>query len=72
LEVSDLARAAEFFTNVWNLSLVAERNGSVFLRGTGPYHHIIVLHEAENQTAVRRIVFDARDRGAVDSFYGRP
>ena len=71
LEMCDLARAAEFFTKVWHLSVVAEGGGSVFLRGTGSYHHILALHEAERQTAARRIVFDARDRGAIDSFYDR-
>ena len=37
LGVVDVAAAAKFFAGIWNLAPVAERNGSVYLRGTGPH-----------------------------------
>lgn len=44
LGVRDVAAAARFFTDVWRLTPVAERNGAVYLRGSGAYHHILSLH----------------------------
>jgi hypothetical protein len=69
LEFNDLSLATSFFTRVWNLTEVTRDSGSIFLRGTGPYHHILALHDGEAGTAVRRVVFDASDRQAVDDFH---
>ena len=44
LGVTDVAAQARFYTEVWRLAVVAERNGSVYLRGSGDYHHILALH----------------------------
>ena len=69
LDMNDLRLAAGFFTQVWNLTESAEADGAVYLRGTGRYHHILALHAEKHGTAVRRVVFDASDRGAVDAFH---
>jgi catechol 2,3-dioxygenase len=71
LELCDVERAAAFFTGVWNLSEVTRQDGAVYFRGTGAYHSILVIHPAQGRTAVRRIVFDARDRAIVDAFHDR-
>jgi catechol 2,3-dioxygenase len=69
LEMNDVSLAASFFTRVWHLTESAKVKGSIFLRGTGPYHHILALHAGQSGTAVRRVVFDASDRQAVDAFH---
>ena len=35
--MTDVATGARFYTDVWRLTPVAERNGSVYLRGSGAY-----------------------------------
>ena len=44
--VVDLDTALAFFTDVWGLAPVARSDGSAWLRGTGPNHHVIALHAA--------------------------
>lgn len=47
LGVTDVARSADFYGRIWGLTPVQEREGAVFLRGTGADHHILVLTPAE-------------------------
>jgi catechol 2,3-dioxygenase-like lactoylglutathione lyase family enzyme len=68
LGVADLAAARDFYTGIWQLAPVAEMTGGVYLRGTGPYHHVIGLHRHPN-TAVLRVDLTAPDRAAVDALY---
>src|SRR5258706_292107 len=44
LGVRDVAAQARFYTDIWRLSVAAERGGSVYLRGSGAYCHILALH----------------------------
>ena len=44
LGVPDVRADAKFYAGVWNLEQVAEREGAVYLRGTGAHHHILALH----------------------------
>jgi catechol 2,3-dioxygenase len=44
LGVPDVAAQARFYTGTWRLASVAERKGSVYLRGTGATHHTLALH----------------------------
>lgn len=67
ITASAVGRAADFYTRVWNLDRVDERDGSVWLRGSGAYHHILAIHPAVGEPAIRRITFDAKDRSAVDA-----
>lgn len=69
LELCDVERAAAFFKDVWNLDEVARHDAAIYFRGTGTYHSILAVHPAQDRTAVRRIVFDARDRTTVDAFH---
>jgi catechol 2,3-dioxygenase len=59
IELSDPARAAGFFSNVWQLKEIERRQGSIWFRGTGSHHHILAVHPANRGFAIRRIVFDA-------------
>jgi len=70
LGVTDVAAHARFFTGVWNLAVVAERNGSVYLRGAGAIHHILALHPREHAQLLC-INLAAADRGAVDRLHAR-
>ena len=68
--VPDVTETAKFFTGLWGLSRVAEENGSCYLRGTAPYHHIFVLHQRP-QSEVVRINFEAPDKAAVDALHAK-
>jgi catechol 2,3-dioxygenase-like lactoylglutathione lyase family enzyme len=70
-EFCDPERAADFFSDIWNLTEVVRHKGSIYFRGTAGYHSIFVARPAESGTAVRRIVFDARNRSDVQAFYER-
>ena len=70
LGVTNLADATRFFTEVWGLEFTAEQNGVRFLRGTGPHHHIIALHERPTAELVR-INLLAEDKDAVDALHGK-
>jgi len=68
--VPDVAAHARFYTEVWRLSMVAERNGSAYLRGTGAYCHILALHP-RREAALLCINLAAADRAAVDRLHAR-
>jgi catechol 2,3-dioxygenase len=53
LGITDVGAAGRFFTGVWGLEQTAEAAGVRFLRGTGPNHHIVVLHERPTAELVR-------------------
>ena len=64
LNVPDLKQAEEFYAKVWQLDVVARRDEAVYLRGTGPDHHILSLHMADRPT-IRDITFRARSADAL-------
>src|SRR5262245_61136865 len=68
LGVTDVAAARRFYTEVWRLSPVAERDGSVYLRGSGAYHHVLSLHRRPRPELLR-INLAAADRSAVDAVH---
>ncbi len=70
LGVPDVAARARFFTEVWRLSIAAERNGSVYLRGTGAYHHVLALHP-RSTAQLLCINLAASSRAAVDQLHAR-
>ena len=70
IEMSDPDRAAEFYAEVWHLTAIDAAGGSRYLRATGAYHHVLAIHPAEHKPSLRRIVFDAADRDAVDHLHG--
>ena len=70
VDVCALDQAAAFYTDVWKLTPVAATQGARYFGGTCAYHHILSLHAAA-RPAIRRVVFDAADRDAVDALYAR-
>ena len=64
LVASNLAEAARFYADVWQLAPAETGNNAQYFRGTGSYHHVLGLHLG-NQPAVIRIVFDLADRNAI-------
>jgi catechol-2,3-dioxygenase len=61
-----LPALAPFYRDVWGLMPVAEADGVVYLRGTGPEHHIVALHDRPARGIVS-IDFAAGERAAVDA-----
>src|SRR5215210_948697 len=70
IETPALEPAVEFYTRVWGLEPVTTEKSSVYLRGTGGYHHIMAIHKSSNGPALRRVVFDAADRRSLHAVYG--
>lgn len=68
LGVRDVAAHARFYTDVWRLTVVAERSGSVYLRGSGAYCHILALHPRD-EAAILCINLAAANRAAVDRLH---
>jgi catechol 2,3-dioxygenase len=66
--VGNLDAAARFYGGIWGLREVERNAHACYFRGTGPYHHVLGLHE-RTTPALLRVVFDARDRAAVDDLY---
>ena len=64
LNVPDLKQAEEFYTKVWLLDVVARRDEAIYLRGTGPDHHILSLHLADRPT-IRDITLRVRSAEAL-------
>ena len=69
IELADPIRAAEFYTRIWQLTEVERVGDSVYLRGTGRYHHILAIHKARIGPAVRRVVYDAAGKDCVDRLH---
>lgn len=68
--VPDVRANARFYADIWRLQPVAERNGSVYLRGSGAYHHIFALHPRQ-QVELLRIDLAAASRADVDAMHAR-
>ena len=60
---------AGFYERIWGLQRVATGGESVYLRGTGPEHHILSIHPG-TQTTVRGYRLGLADRAAVDEAAG--
>ena len=64
LSVPDLDATARFYVDTWRLERVASSADAVYLRGTGPAHHLLSLH-AGNRTAIRNVTLQARSADAL-------
>ncbi len=67
LNLPDLAKAEDFYTRVWKLSVVAREPGVIYLRGTGADHHLLAVHQGVDQPQIRHVSLRARSREALDS-----
>jgi catechol-2,3-dioxygenase len=47
LRALDLGKQAEFYTDKWGLDPIEESPRELFLRGEGPDHHVLTLHESD-------------------------
>ena len=70
LGVTDVAAHVRFYTETWRLSVAAERDGAVYLRGSGEYHHILSLHPRD-KAALLSINLAAASRADVDRLHLR-
>ncbi|KDB50717.1 putative ring-cleavage extradiol dioxygenase [Sphaerotilus natans subsp. natans DSM 6575] len=66
LDVPDLARAEAFYTEVWRLTVSARTEDALYLRGSGPDHHLLSLH-AGPCLAVRHASLRARSVEALEA-----
>ncbi len=70
LDVPDLALAEDFYTRVWHLDIAAREDGALYLRGTGPAHHLLSLHASE-RAAIRNVTFNARTAESLQQIADR-
>ena len=68
LGVPDLAASKSFYTGIWGLTPVAEHADTVYLRGTGPYHHVLAL-TAHARLQVLGLDLLADDRDAIAALH---
>lgn len=69
IAMADPISAADFFTNVWNLSTVGTKGETIYLRGSSAFHHIISLTPSFGAPRIRRVVLDAASPEIVDALY---
>jgi catechol 2,3-dioxygenase len=65
LEVPDLARAEQFYTEVWHLRVAARTADALYLRGSGADHHLLALHAGGEQPRLRKVTLRARSADAL-------
>lgn len=65
LNLPDLAKAEKFYTEVWHLAVAARTSNAVYLRGTGPNHHLLSLHAGPALPQIRHITLRARSAAAL-------
>ena len=65
LNLPDLAKAEQFYTDVWHLSVAARTGDAVYLRGTGSNHHLLSLHAGPQLPQIRHITLRARSAAAL-------
>ncbi|HEY7611234.1 MAG TPA: VOC family protein [Alphaproteobacteria bacterium] len=60
--------AAAWFADSWGLAKVAEAPGAVYLRGSGPEHHILSLHDRPRR-GIAYLNFAAQDEAALKALH---
>lgn len=66
--VTDLEAAADFYSNVWNLTPVTRQDDAAWFRGTAHYHHILALRVTPRPVMLN-VVLDVGSRDDVDSLH---
>lgn len=67
LTVPDLAAAEVFYTQVWRLDVAARADGVLYLRGSGPDHHLLALHAAPGTPRILHVTLRARNAQALQA-----
>ena len=70
LAVRDLAASVDFYRKAWGLEEASRDGNTVYLRATGPEHHVLALHEAP-QSAFLGSRLGAPDKASVDALHDR-
>jgi catechol-2,3-dioxygenase len=70
LGVVDLNRSADFYAQVWGLQDVGSDGDTVYLRGTGPEHHVLTLRQRP-KASLLGVHFAAPNREAVAQLHAR-
>jgi catechol 2,3-dioxygenase len=68
--VTDLDAAERFYNDTWHLQTVAKTEDAVYLRGAGPFHHILALHRSDKPD-VRHVTFSVAARADLDAIAAR-
>lgn len=68
VKVTDIDRSFDFYTNTWGLTKVADRKGSIWLRGRGVDHHVLVLEPGE-QAGLVSITWGTESLDALNLLY---
>jgi catechol 2,3-dioxygenase-like lactoylglutathione lyase family enzyme len=68
--VPDLDRSVAFYCDLWGLAVARRESEVVWLRASGPEHHILTLRRKESPRFLR-VNFAAPDRDAVDQLYAQ-
>jgi catechol 2,3-dioxygenase-like lactoylglutathione lyase family enzyme len=68
LNAPNAPASAGFYTEAWGLTQVAASDGAVYLRGTGPEHHVLSLHDAPVR-GIRHINFAVQDEAGLRALH---
>jgi catechol 2,3-dioxygenase-like lactoylglutathione lyase family enzyme len=66
-DVPDLVKAEAFYTRTWNLEVVDRTPQAIWLRGSGPDHHLLALHHHDGAPRLRQVTLRARSAEALDA-----
>ena len=66
----DATGSAPFYAESWGLDPVAHEPGEVYLRASGPEHHILSLHDSETKGIVY-VNFAAQDVASLEALYAK-
>jgi catechol 2,3-dioxygenase len=67
LEVPDLQRAEQFYTETWKLQVALRRDDALYLRGSGDDHHLLALHAGGALPRIRKVTLRAQDAAALEA-----
>lgn len=65
LNVPDLARAEDFYVNVWHLVVAHRAPGALYLRGSGGDAYLLSLHQGGTVPQLRHVTLRARSDDAL-------
>lgn len=65
-----LPGAARWYADCWGLAKVHEAGGAFYLRGSGPEHHVLALHERA-QRGIVHIAMAAQDEAALRALFAK-
>ncbi|PWQ83658.1 glyoxalase, partial [Stenotrophomonas maltophilia] len=57
--------AEVFYTRIWHLDVLARQDDALYLRGTGPDHHVLALHRGGPAIEIRHVTLRARSEEAL-------